>query len=104
MVEIEELELEENPGEELTLEINPGEDDDDDNLLELEENPGEEPETDISMLVLEDNQPGPDGDAEDEYEQEWEIPFATEDLRHRLWRPSSMCEFLQGRRAAGPRA
>lgn len=78
MVEIEELELEENPGEELTLEINPGEDDDDDDLLELEENPGEEPETDISMLVLEDNQPGPDGDAEDEYEQEWEIPFATE--------------------------
>ena len=70
MVQIEEM-------DELELEENPGED------IELEENPGEDFETGdddagLGHLCLEDNeQLGPNGDAEDsDDEEEWEIPFA----------------------------
>ena len=63
MAIIEELELEENPGEDLLLEENPGEGD---SATGGEWNP-----------TLEDNQPGPHGNGDDdEDEEEWEIPFA----------------------------
>ena len=65
MAIIEELELEENPGEEELL---------------LEENPGEGDSATGSgewNPTLEENQPGPQGDGDDEEdEEEWEIPFA----------------------------
>ena len=85
MVEIEELdelELEDNPGEEepLSLEVNPGEDDDEDDMLELEANPGEQQSTWTGDGVLFEANVAANGDAEDsDYEEEeWEIPFALE--------------------------